>query len=85
MVDDDSETSLMEEISMLESQMSKIEDDISNLWYSCIMPYIQNHNRQILTDLTELDKNRFYKLMVSNNRTYLKLKNSLTYLRQQAN
>lgn len=52
---------------------NNIEDHIYNLWTSVVEPYLENPNRDILTDLTSEDYPKFYKFMINNSSAYQKL------------
>jgi vacuolar-type H+-ATPase subunit D/Vma8 len=78
--DNEETNELGDEIFRVEKILEKIENHINDLWDDVLVPYMNNTSSQILTSLTEYDRNKFYKFMINNNIAYNDTCNYLMYL-----
>ena len=78
--DNYTDSSIVDELISLEEQLRNIDEHIDRLWYQCMDPYLNSTSNQILTDLS---KDKFYKVMTVNNPTYKKLLRSWSYFKNQ--
>jgi hypothetical protein len=52
----------------INAELDRLNNDIYVLWRNVILPYISNlTNRNVLTKLSELDYDKFYKFMIEQN------------------
>lgn len=72
---------LEEEIYILEKKQYKMENDIRELWDNVMVPYMNNYNNNILSELTDRDYYKFYEFMIDNNEVYNEIFYKLEYLR----
>ena len=62
--------------------LASMDKDIKSIWYTTIVPYIENYNSNyVLNKLTKDDYPKFYKFMVENNPTYNIINDNLNKLR----
>ena len=68
-----------DKIIIIENIINEIRDDISNIWYDIISPYIDN-NGQVLNKLYKCNVSKYIKFICQNNEEYKKLTDELHYL-----
>ena len=69
-----------DKIDIIENVISELIDDISNIWYDIILPYI-NNNGQILNKLYKYSNaSKYIKFICKNNKEYKKLIDELHHL-----
>ena len=68
-----------DKIIIIENIINEIRDDISNIWYDIISPYIDN-NGQVLNKLYKCNVSEYIKFICQNNEEYKKLTDELDYL-----
>jgi phenylacetate-coenzyme A ligase PaaK-like adenylate-forming protein len=85
MSDFDKEIVISEEIDFIKNELDKFDENIRILWEETLMPYINSHNKEILTNMSEFDNYKFYKFMYENSPVYKKLMKKLKILENLKN
>lgn len=84
--EDDSTTDLLkQEITSISEQLDGIQSAVTDMWYEVIVPYISSpHTAQVLTKLknTATDRQMFCDFMISQNSSYLEMKEYLEVLEE---
>lgn len=62
-----------DDLIVVNNQISKMEDDIYELWQNVVLPAAEDGNFPLLNDMYQSDFGDFFEFMIINNRGYDKL------------
>lgn len=55
-------------LNSIDSELLDFDEKVTKLWEKCMVPYLQNENRDILQKIDQCSYSKFYEFMINNNK-----------------